>query len=91
MTTEGRKFRLEPDPPKTPEPVVPLMASGVDARRSDGYWVPGCNETEVPFHTRTGYRLLYCWNPITKQHAYLDLGRDMILSDDEARMALGTY
>ena len=54
-------------------------------------WVPASNGTETPFNTRTGKRLLYCYNPSLGRHAYLDLGSDMILTDDEAFTALGLY
>lgn len=51
-------------------------------------WVPACGGTEAPF-TVNGRRLLYCWQPSTGRHAYMDLGTDMILSDEEARAVLG--
>lgn len=54
-------------------------------------WVPASGGTETPFKTRTGRTLLYCWQPSTGTHAYLDCGTDMILTDDEARQALATY
>lgn len=62
-----------------------------DARNAQGAWVPACNGTEVPFLTRTGAKLLYCWQPATGRHAYLDCGTDIILTDEEARnvMAMG--
>jgi hypothetical protein len=62
-----------------------------DAKAAQGNWVPANNRTEVPFTTRNGFRLLYCYQPTTGKHAYLDCGADIILTDDEARMALGTY
>jgi hypothetical protein len=43
----------------------------------------------VPFRTRDGRTLMYCWNPTTGEHAYLDCESDMILSTEEAEMALG--
>lgn len=55
---------------------------------SDGYWIPACGGTELPFRTRTGRWLLYCWNPVTKQHAYIDTETDRILSDEELQAAL---
>jgi hypothetical protein len=58
-------------------------------RREQGNWVPACGGTEVPFKTRSGFRLLYCWQPSTGNHAYLNLDTDMLLSDDEAMVALG--
>jgi hypothetical protein len=59
--------------------------------KSEGDWFPASNGTETPFHARTGKRLLYCWQPSTGRHAYLDLGSDIILSDDEAFAALDLY
>lgn len=56
-----------------------------------GYWVPACGGTETPFKARSGVTLLYCWNPITRAHAYIDTATDMPLSDDEARAHMGTY
>jgi hypothetical protein len=58
-------------------------------RAEQGAWTPACHGTEVPFLTRTGQRLLYCYQASTGRHAYLDCGTDMILSDDDARAALG--
>lgn len=54
-------------------------------------WVPASAGTETPFTTRTGRRLLYCWNPKLGQHAYLDLGTDIILTQEEAEVALDLY
>lgn len=61
-----------------------------DAKAAEGNWIPACNGTEVPFTTRNGYRLLYCWQPSTGRHAYLNCDTDIILSDEDARLALGT-
>jgi hypothetical protein len=61
------------------------------AKAEQGNWIPACNGSEKPFTTRTGKVLLYCWQPTTGRHAYLDCGTDIILSDEEARCALGTY
>jgi len=49
-----------------------------------GDWYPANGGTETPFVTRTGRRLLYCWQPRTGKHAYLDCETDMILTDAEA-------
>jgi hypothetical protein len=59
-----------------------------DARRANA---PGCRPvvTETPFTTRTGRRLLYCYQASTGNHAYLDCGTDLVLTDDDARIALG--
>ena len=58
-------------------------------KQSDN-WIPACGGTEVPFMTRTGRKLLYCWQPSTGNHAYLDCDTDIILTDDEAIAALAT-
>ncbi len=60
-------------------------------KREQGNWYPACGGTETPFHTRTGYRLLYVWQPTTGNHAYLNLDTDMILTDSEAMRALGVF
>jgi len=60
---------------------------GSPRSRNDN-WVPANGGTETPFVTRTGRRLLYCWQPSTGRHAYLDLGTDLILTDEEAELAL---
>lgn len=60
------------------------------ARRAEqGPWYPANGGTETPFVTRTGRRLLYCWQPSTGRHAYLDCNDDLILTDEEAQVALG--
>lgn len=66
----------------------------LDARQrkaEQGAWIPACGGTEVPFTTRTGARLLYCYQPTTGRHAYLDCGTDLILTDQEARNLLAMY
>ena len=68
------------------------LVEQLEARRlkaEQGSWYPACNGTEVPFHTRNGYRLLYCWQPSTGRHAYLNCDTDIILSDEDAWIALG--
>jgi len=59
------------------------------AKAEQGAWIPACGGTEVPFNTRSGRRLLYCWQPTTGRHAYLDCGTDIILTDEEAFACLG--
>lgn len=54
-------------------------------------WYPASNGTETPFVSRSGRRLLYCWQPLTGKHAYLDLDSDCILTDEEASAALMLY
>lgn len=55
---------------------------------AQGDWVPASNGTEKPFMSRSGKMLLYVWQPRTGNHAYLDLGSDIILTDEEAAAAL---
>lgn len=73
------------------EKTVAEMLDERNAKAEQGAWVPACNGTEVPFTTRAGFRLLYCWQRTTGRHAYLNLDTDLILSDEEARTALATY
>lgn len=70
------------------------VAQELEARAKkaeQGAWLPANGGTETPFTTRSGRRLQYCWQPSTGRHAYLDMGTDLILTDDEARLALGTH
>lgn len=66
-----------------PEQFAAAVAANADR------WVPACGGTETPFRTRLGYRLLYCYNPATGRHGYLDLGTDIILTPAEADAAMG--
>ena len=54
-----------------------------EAKAQNGNWYPACAGTEVPFVSRSGRRLLYCWQPSTGKHAYLDCDTDTILTDSE--------
>jgi len=63
----------------------------LDAWKAEGPWVPASGGTETPFRTKTGARLLYCWQPRSGAHAYLDCDSDLILTDAEARNLLGTW
>lgn len=52
-------------------------------------WMPAHQGTETPIRTRSGRRLLYCFNPAVQNsgkegHAYYDMDRDVILTDEEA-------
>lgn len=60
-----------------------------DAKAAQGGWIPACGRTEVPTTYRTGRRLLYCFQPSTGRHAYLDCETDLILTDEEAAYATG--
>lgn len=76
-----------PDP--TPDESIADYLIRLDAWKADGPWVPACGGTETPFETRTGYRLLYCHQPRTGKHAYLDLGTDLFIPDAEIPRILG--
>ncbi len=62
-----------------------------ERKAEQGNWFPACGGTETPFTTRNGFRLLYCWQPTTGKHAYINCDTDMLLSDEEARAAIGVY
>jgi hypothetical protein len=61
----------------------------LDAWKAQGDWVPASNGTEEPFTSRSGARLLYCFQPRSGKHAYLDLGTDLILTNQEASNLMG--
>jgi hypothetical protein len=60
-----------------------------DYEKSQGAWVAANRGSEVPFTTRANYRLLYCYQPSSGRHAYINCDTDMILTDEEAALALG--
>jgi hypothetical protein len=62
----------------------------LDAWKDQGPWVPAGGGSEVPFTTRGGVRLLYCYQPRSGKHAYLNCDTDMILTDEEAWLYLGS-
>lgn len=68
---------------------IPQMIAAHEAKKAQGNWYPANGGTETPFDTRSGRRLLYCWQPTTGRHAYLDCRTDLILSDEEAQLVLG--
>jgi len=51
-------------------------------------WLPACGGYEEPFISRSGVKLLYCFNPKKGKHAYLRMDSDMIISDEEAQFLL---
>lgn len=61
------------------------------AKLDNGAWYPACGGSEVAFTSRGGHRLLYCWQPSTGRHAYINLDTDIMLTDEEARATLRTY
>lgn len=60
----------------------------VEHVRGKGDWVPARGGTETPFVSRSGRRLLYVYQATTGRHAYLDVGTDIVLTDEEAQQAL---
>lgn len=67
---------------------VAFILAEAQARAEQGNWKIACGGTETPFLSRSGKTLLYCWQPSTGRHAYLDCGTDIFLTDEEARIAL---
>jgi hypothetical protein len=65
------------------------MLKQADEKKQQGNWIPANGGTEKPFFTRNRRRLLYCYQPSTGKHAYLDLDTDLILTHEEAACALG--
>ena len=55
-----------------------------ETKAQNGNWYPASGGTETPFMSRSGRRLLYCYQPSTGNHAYLDCDTDTILTDNEA-------
>jgi len=49
-------------------------------------WVPASGGKEAPI-IKNGKWYLYCFNHKRRQHAYLDLDSDSIITNDEARSA----
>ena len=70
---------------------VPEMLLERAKKAEQGNWYPASSGTETPFHSRSGRRLLYCYQPSTGKHAYLDCDTDIILTDEEASLALGLF
>lgn len=62
------------------------LPNGFEVDLYSDAWVPACGGTETPFFARSGARLLYCWQPSTGKHAYLNVETDLILSDEEVKM-----
>ncbi len=65
--------------------MVELFKSAIAERRN--VWLPANGGTETPCNYRSGFRLLWCYNPAEGRHAHLDLGSDRILSNEESEMA----
>jgi hypothetical protein len=60
-------------------------------KKLNSNWYPATGGTEKEFRTRTGRRLLYCYQPSTGNHAYLDPDTDLILTHEEAIVALELF
>jgi len=60
-----------------------------DYENSQGAWIPASGGSEVPFTTRNNYKLMYCYQPSTGRHAYINCETDIILTAEEATLALG--
>jgi hypothetical protein len=65
------------------------QVDAISIARSSDDWIPANGGTETPFVSRSGARLLYCWQPSTGRHAYLNCDNDCIMSDEDAMAALG--
>ena len=61
----------------TTQPMIDVFGETLPAA-----WVPGTGETS--YMTRSGIRVLYCWNPRTGEKAWLNCDTDMFMSDDDA-------
>ena len=71
------------------QPSIADLLKARDEKAAQGSWVAACGGLETPFLSRSGRRLLYCWQPSTGRHAYLDCGTDIILTQEESDLAMG--
>jgi hypothetical protein len=67
---------------------VSEQIEAIQYARRNGDWFPANGGTEIPFYSRSGIRMLYCWQPSTDRHAYLNCNTDMLMTDEEANLAL---
>jgi hypothetical protein len=67
------------------------LADFYESVKGRDMWVPASGGTEEPFVTRSGLRVLYCWNPKTGDHAYVNVDTDLVLTQEEADEALCLY
>lgn len=75
--------RLAKPTPKAWQNFADALAAQADR------WLPANGGTEEPFVSRSGRRLLYCYNPALGKHAYMDLDNDIILTDSDAQHLMG--
>ncbi len=73
---------------RTADATLRDLLTAKQAKAEQGVWLPANGGTEVPFVTRSGARLLYCWQATTGKHAYLNCDTDLILSFEEAEALL---
>jgi hypothetical protein len=59
----------------------------LEERKARGRWVPASGGSEQPYKTRSGIRVLYCWNTGTGEHAWLNVDTDIIMTAEEADAA----
>ena len=59
-----------------------------DRKAAQGDWAPASGGTEEVFLTRSGVRMLYCYQPSTGAHAYLNVDTDIFLTNEEAQSIL---
>jgi len=88
IVVADRRHNATGKPTNKMQKTIDQIIAEITAKSEQGNWVPACGGTETPFRSRSGKTLLYCWQPSTGRHAYLDCGTDIILSDEEATAAL---
>lgn len=68
---------------------VAEMLDEKQKKAEQGPWFPASGGTETPFVSRSGARLLYCYQPSTGRHQYLNCDTDIFLTNEEAWMLMG--
>jgi hypothetical protein len=66
------------------------MVDVLQWRKEQGPWIPACGGKEKPM-TVNGVRILYCWQPTTGKHAYVNLDTDVIMSQDDVDALMRRY
>jgi hypothetical protein len=51
-------------------------------------WQPASGGLETPFTSRSGIRMLWCWDSETGLHAYINLDTDLVMTMEEVDAAL---
>jgi hypothetical protein len=57
--------------------------------RRENRWLPANGGQEEVFTSRSGIRMLYCYNPATEEHRYINADTDLVMTNEEARAAMG--